>query len=161
MLRTALATVTLTATLLSGAQAGAATTGELVQREGLRGLLCDNEIPDCICKYFRPDYCKKPLPCPCGPLPPNLSGGCGPKRSWSIFRPWRIGCGSSCGCAGAGDEGGCGDGTCGGASYAAPPSRTPTPAADASPAAAVVQPPVDQAAGASAGVATASARVGR
>lgn len=79
-------------------ETGAATTGELIKCEGLASLLFGNEAPDCVCRYCRPDYCKKPLPCPCGPLPPNLSGGCGPTRPWSIFC-WSCekgGCGAAC-----------------------------------------------------------------
>lgn len=75
--------------MLSVCHAQGATTSQLVKREGWLGLLCCDDTPDCICKYFRPDYCKKPLPCPCGPLPPNLSGGCGPTRWWGGCFPWR------------------------------------------------------------------------
>ena len=79
----------------------AATTKQLVQHEGWRGLLCHNEVPDCVCKYCCPDYCKKPLPCPCGKLPPNLSCGCGPTR-W-----WGFGCRRQSCCDGQVDCGNC------------------------------------------------------
>lgn len=80
--------------------AHAATTKTLVAHEGWRGLLCCNDVPDCIGKYVCPDYCKKPLPCPCGPLPPGLSGGCGPKKWWSKCLPWRS-CSESIDCGNA------------------------------------------------------------
>ena len=83
---------------ISGLDAAAATTKQLVQHEGWRGLLCCNEVPDCICSYGCPDYCKKPLPCPCGPLPPNLSCGCGPKRWWSFGCKSKGCCASGVGC---------------------------------------------------------------
>ncbi|MEM6654581.1 MAG: hypothetical protein AAF596_02140, partial [Planctomycetota bacterium] len=72
-------------------------TGELIKREGLIGLIGCTEVPDCICKYACPDYCKKPLPCPCGPLPPNLTGGCGPRKWWGGFRA-ACGCGEAVAC---------------------------------------------------------------
>ena len=95
MLRCAIPLLTLAILAFSGSDAAAAATKQLVQREGWRGLLCCNAIPDCICKYCCPDYCKKPLPKVCGPLPPNLSCGCGPTR-W-----WNFGCRSkrSCDCS--------------------------------------------------------------
>jgi hypothetical protein len=76
MFRYAALIVTLAILPFCGSDARAATMQQLVQREGWRGLLCWNAVPDCICKYCCPDYCKKPLPKVCGPLPPNLS--CGP-----------------------------------------------------------------------------------
>ncbi|MEM6798061.1 MAG: hypothetical protein AAF589_00980 [Planctomycetota bacterium] len=87
MLRNLLAVLFLGTALFVAPTAYGATTGELVKREGWFGLLCCNDVPDCICKYCCPDYCKKPLPCPCGPLPPNLSCGCGPKKTWRRFGP--------------------------------------------------------------------------
>jgi hypothetical protein len=110
MLRNTVFILTLAILPLSGLEASAATTKQLVQHEGWRGLLCCNAVPDCICKYCCPDYCKKPLPkvC-CGPLPPNLSCGCGPKRWWSFGCKSKgscdsgVACGESvdadCGCA--------------------------------------------------------------
>ena len=80
--------------------ARSADTKELVKSEGLFGLLCDNRVPDCVHCYCCPDYCKKPLPKPCGPLPPNLSCGCGPRKWWRFgFRNCpngRVDCGSGC-----------------------------------------------------------------
>jgi hypothetical protein len=99
MLRYAIPILTLAILALSGSDASAATTKQLVQREGWRGLLCCNAIPDCICKYCCPDYCKKPLPKVCGPLPPNLSCGCGPKRWWSFGCKSKGVCGSRGACA--------------------------------------------------------------
>ena len=62
MRRIALPAVALAVALLGDSLAFGATTGELVKREGWFGLLCGNDVPDCICKYGCPDYCKQPLP---------------------------------------------------------------------------------------------------
>ena len=67
-----------------------ATTDQILCREGWWGLLCPPAIPDCICKWCCPDYCKKPYPCVCGPLPPGLQCGCGPRRPWA----YGYGCGN-------------------------------------------------------------------
>ena len=92
MLKNTAIAIVLAMLLLSSSVVVAATTKQLVRHEGWRGLLCHNEVPDCVCKYCRPDYCKKPLPCPCGPLPPNLSCGCGPKQWWSFGGRPKRGC---------------------------------------------------------------------
>lgn len=44
--------------------------------ESFISKICGNDVPDCICRWCCPDYCRKPLPCVCGPLPPHLT--CGP-----------------------------------------------------------------------------------
>ena len=94
MLRKVTLVLTIAILAVGSSTASAATTKQLVKCNGWRGLLCCNDVPDCICKYGCPDYCKKPLPCPCGPLPPNLSFGSGPKRWWSF------GCGCQRSCEG-------------------------------------------------------------
>ena len=100
MLRKTVLTLAVAAVAWTSSSALGATTKELVRCEGWRGLLCCTAIPDCICRWCCPDYCKKPLPCPCGSLPPNLSCGCGPTATWSCHcsracRP--LGCNKRCG----------------------------------------------------------------
>lgn len=69
MSRTTLCTFVLILTVGVAANAGG--------NEPLLTKLCENDVPDCICRWCCPDYCRKPLPCVCGPLPPQLT--CGPK----------------------------------------------------------------------------------
>jgi len=76
--------------LLTSSIGYSATTDQILCREGWRGLLCPPLIPDCICKWCCPDYCKKPYPCVCGPLPPGLQCGCGSRRPWA----YSYGCGN-------------------------------------------------------------------
>ena len=80
--------------LLTSSTGYSATTDQILCREGWWGLLCPPPIPDCICKWCCPDYCKKPYPCVCGPLPPGLQCGCGSKRPWV----YGYGCGSGSCC---------------------------------------------------------------
>lgn len=44
--------------------------------ESFLSKICNNDVPDCICRWCCPNYCHKPLPQVCGPLPPHLT--CGP-----------------------------------------------------------------------------------
>ncbi|MCO6046517.1 hypothetical protein NG895_21680 [Aeoliella sp. ICT_H6.2] len=59
--------------------------------ESLWSKLCDNEVPDCICRWCCPSYCRKPEPRVCGPLPPDLT--CGPRHYTPYWCRQRAGAG--------------------------------------------------------------------